>query len=113
MDFMTAVKTVLIEKYCCFNGRARRSEFWYFSLFSLIAGLILMFNDYASAAFSLATLLPSIGVSVRRMHDIGKSGWWVLLCLIPLVGLYLIYLCILDSEPGTNEYGENPKELAI
>lgn len=74
MDFMTAVKTVLIEKYCCFNGRARRSEFWYFSLFTAILGIILMFNDYASAAFSLATLLPSIGVSVRRMHDVGKSG---------------------------------------
>lgn len=111
---MTAVKTVLIEKYCCFKGRARRSEYWYYSLFSSIVGLILLFNDYASAAFSLATLLPSLGVSVRRLHDVGKSGWWILIALVPLLGaIYLIYLNILDSEPGTNEYGENPKELAI
>lgn len=147
MNFIEAIKTCVVEKYCCFQGRARRSEFWYYQLACTLLSWIISFfgmgsiNDavqrlmvdgdmaaYMTAIFTspamiisscigLALLLPSLGVTVRRLHDIGKSGWWVLafylLCMIPLVNflviVYFIYLFCKDSEPGENEYGPNPK----
>jgi len=120
MNFIDAVKTCLIEKYCCFTGRARRSEYWYFALFQAIVTYAIMFICMAISEnlmvlgqlVSLAFILPSLGASVRRMHDIGKSGWWILIPLVPIVGwFYYLYLCCKDSEYGTNEYGENPKGL--
>lgn len=149
MTFINAIKTCVIEKYCCFKGRARRSEYWYFFLATTILSWILSFfgmgsimaaanqymidNDFAayftailtapgmiiSTVVSLALLLPNLGVTVRRFHDIGKSGWYVLVMYvvfcIPLINfiaiLYYLYLLIKDSEPGENEYGPNPKDL--
>lgn len=147
MNFITAVKTCVVEKYCCFKGRARRSEFWYFYLATMLLSWIISFfgmgsvNEalsrlmvdqdvaaYMTAVFTspamiisscigLALLLPMLGVSVRRLHDTGKSGWWLLgfyvACVIPLVNfaaiVYFIYLMAKDSESGENEYGPNPK----
>jgi len=120
MNFVDAVKTCLIEKYCNFTGRARRSEFWFYCLFSFIAGCVAGFIDglfgisLMTILVYLATLLPGLGVSVRRMHDIGKSGWTVLLSLIPIVGgIILIVFSCRDSQVGANEYGENPKGINV
>ena len=120
-----------LQKYAVFNGRSRRSEFWYFQLFNLLFGLgiTLVFGfiglalsggnensavyvgDAANIVFALATLLPAIGVRIRRLHDTDKSGWWVLLGLVPFIGgIVLIVFCVQDSQPGSNQYGPNPKE---
>ena len=113
MDFLTAVSTCF-RKYATFSGRARRSEYWYFTLFTAVAStaLSLIFGDQAMIAslFALATLLPGLAVTWRRMHDIGKSGAWSLLAFLPIVGtiIVLIWECK-DSQPGSNVYGPNPK----
>ena len=124
MSFKEAVQSVF-SKYCCFEGRARRSEFWYFCLFTFIVAFVLSFicnllfgsesiiSTVITGAWSLAILLPSLGVMWRRLHDIGKSGAWYFIGLVPIVGaILLIVWCCKDSEPGTNQYGPNPKENA-
>ena len=112
MDFATAVKTVVMEKYANFSGRAMRSEYWWFVLAYLIAYLVLSIVDYALGAqllttiLSLGLLIPSIAVGVRRLHDLDKSGWWLLLGLIPLIGrLVLIYWFCQPGTPGPNRFG--------
>ena len=111
-----------LKNYAIFSGRARRSEFWFFVLFYFIGifitffldGMLGTFNEEAglglfSGVFLLGHIIPSISVSVRRLHDINKSGWWYLLNLVPLIGpLVLLFFAILDSTPD-NEYGSNPK----
>ncbi|MBE6293284.1 MAG: DUF805 domain-containing protein [Bacteroidales bacterium] len=104
MGFSQAVKSVF-SNYANFSGRARRSEYWYFVLFSLIIGLIPIVN----LIVGLISIIPSIAVCVRRLHDIGKSGWWLLLCLIPIVNLILLVWYCTDSQPGENQWGANPK----
>lgn len=119
MNFIDAAKTCLLEKYVDFNGRARRSEYWYYTLFQAIVvyaimGICLAIGgiEWISTLVSLAFILPSLAVSVRRLHDIGKSGWWLFIAFIPFVGgIYLLYLTCKDSEFGENEYGPNPKGL--
>ena len=97
-------------KYIQYNGRARRKEFWMFALFSFICSLILGIIPILSILYSLAAIVPSTCLGIRRMHDIGKSGWWLLLALIPFVGIIvLIVFYCLDSQPGENQYGPNPK----
>ena len=117
MSFVDAIKSVFTQ-YVGFSGRARRSEYWFFCLFN-----IFVFFDLSALASkisilsllsvvgSLAIFLPSLAVCIRRLHDIGKSGWWYLLAFIPLVGaiILIIWFCK-DSEPGANAYGPNPKE---
>ena len=114
---------VLTQKYATFEGRARRKEYWYFILFYCIALFVLMvvdvlagtFNEEAeiglfSGLFVLATIVPSIAVTVRRLHDTDRSGWWFLISFVPLVGaLVLLVFMVLDSTPGANRFGENPK----
>lgn len=101
----------VLKKYAVFSGRARRSEFWYFVLFnfivSIIFGLIGKAVDFTSLRwiYFAAVLLPYIGVGVRRMHDINKSGWY------SLIPIYNIVLACQDGTPGDNEYGENPKGI--
>lgn len=107
--------------YFNFKGRARRKEYWMFTLFSFIIYMILfiLFEKIMSspdgytitgAIYSLAVFLPTLGVSVRRLHDINRSGWWFLLSFIPLIGgLILLIFMVLDSTLGDNNYGENPK----
>jgi len=106
----------VLKKYADFNGRARRKEFWMFALISFIIAVILSVVDgmigvpVLGAIYALGVLLPSIAVGARRFHDIGKSGWWLLIGLIPLLGgLILLIFFVLDSNPGDNKYGPNPK----
>lgn len=115
MSFVDAVKSCL-SQYVGFQGRARRSEYWYFCLFNVILGVVasiiaqLTGVKILSTLVTLALLLPGIAVDIRRMHDIGKSGWWILISFVPVVGaILLIVWCCKDSEPGENQYGPNPK----
>lgn len=108
-----------IKQYADFKGRARRKEFWMFELFCLIFSIAAMLIDailweelpILETLFDLFTLIPSLAVGVRRLHDIGKSGWMWLIAFIPIVGIiWLIVLFCKDSEPGSNKWGDNPKE---
>lgn len=109
MDFKTAVITCL-KKYVDFDGRASKAEFWWFFLFQIIVIVVLsMLLSLLGSLASLALLLPALGVGVRRLHDIGKSGWWILIGLIPLIGwLIAIYWAIQPSQPETNNWGAPP-----
>ena len=115
---------MVLKKYAEFKGRARRSEYWYFTLFNFVISLVLGFIDgwlglgsefigLLGGLYSLGIIIPSIAVSVRRLHDTGRSGWWLLIGLIPLIGaIVLIVFFVQDSQAGSNEYGPNPKEAA-
>jgi uncharacterized membrane protein YhaH (DUF805 family) len=109
----------VLKKYAVFSGRARRKEYWYFVLFNLIIYIILSIIDYAinsailSTIYSLGVLIPSIAVAVRRLHDTNRTGWWLLIGLIPIIGwIVLIIFMVLDSQKGENQYGPNPKGVA-
>lgn len=112
MTFSDSVKTCF-SKYATFSGRASRSEYWWFWVFNvLVSACLALVLPALSTVYSLVVLLPNLAVSVRRLHDVGKSGWMYLICLIPLVGaIWLLVLACTDSEPGANQYGENPKGL--
>lgn len=115
-----------LKKYAVLEGRARRKEYWFFLLFYIIIIVVLSFVDgmlgfggakggpgILSVVFVLAMLLPSLAVAVRRLHDIGRSGWWILIGLVPLIGgIVLLVFALMDSQPGANAYGPNPKEAA-
>jgi uncharacterized membrane protein YhaH (DUF805 family) len=108
---------VLKNKYATFDGRARRKEYWMFFLVNLIISLVLGFIEgifggpgLLGLLYSLAVLIPSIAVTVRRLHDTGRSGWWILIGLIPVIGwIVLLVFMLMDSQPGSNQYGPNPK----
>ena len=109
----------VLKKYAVFDGRARRMEFWMFTLFSFIIAVVLSCIEYAlgifglSALYSLAVLLPSIGVSIRRLHDTDRSGWWLLIALIPLVGfIVLLVFYFMEGTNGDNRFGADPKAAA-
>lgn len=116
MGFVDAVKSVF-SKYATFSGRARRSEYWYFHLFTVLASVVLsvlgmISQDTATIVrgiYSLAVLLPSLAVCVRRLHDVGKSGWNLLWILTVVGAFYVLYLYCKDSQPDANAYGPNPK----
>ncbi|HEX8096067.1 DUF805 domain-containing protein [Jatrophihabitans sp.] len=115
MSFAAAIRSVF-SKYVTFSGRARRSEFWWFALFSVIVSVVAAIIDSAmgssvvEAIVGLALLLPSLAVTVRRLHDTGRSGWWILIGLIPLIGaIVLLVFEVKDSQPGENKYGPSPK----
>ena len=105
MGFGEAIKTCL-SKFADFGGRATRAEFWWFMLFYFIVSVVTGFaGPFVSALVALALLLPTLGVQVRRLHDIGRSGWWILVGLVPLIGwLVLLYWAVQPSE-GANQYG--------
>ncbi len=116
MSFTEAISSVF-RQYANFSGRARRSEFWFFYLFNTVVGLILNILAFVvpvlailGGIYSLAVLVPGLAVSWRRMHDIGRSGAWNLICLVPLIGwiLILIWYCT-DSEYADNKYGPATK----
>ena len=109
MDFKTAVITCL-TKYVDFTGRASKAEFWWFFLFQIVVSVVLsMVLSLIGTLASLALLLPGLGAGVRRLHDIGKSGWWILVGLIPIVGwLIAIYWAIQPSQPDSNNWGAPP-----
>jgi uncharacterized membrane protein YhaH (DUF805 family) len=95
-----------------FSGRASRKEYWCFFLANFIIGIIaeLLWQDLSIIIF-IVTLIPSLAVFVRRLHDIGKSGWWGLISFVPIANLYLIYLLVKPSDRADNEYGQNPYVL--
>ena len=94
----------VLKQYADFNGRARRKEYWMFVLFNAIVGTVLsMIEPTVYGIYSLAVLIPTIAVAVRRMHDVGKSGWYL------LIPLYNLILACTDGDSGDNEYGSNPK----
>jgi len=118
MDFSTAVKTCL-NKYATFSGRAQRSEYWWFYLFVLIVATVLSVVDIAifnmpdtsplASIFTLAILLPILGAGVRRLHDLDKSGWWILIGLVPLIGfIVLIVWFASKGTDGDNRFGSDP-----
>lgn len=115
----------VLNKYAVFSGRARRKEYWMFVLFNFIFALVASLIDlgiglltFAAFGFgllyilyTLAVFVPGLAVSVRRLHDVGKSGWYYLIILIPIAGsIWLLVLLCTDSQPGDNKYGSNPKE---
>ena len=109
----------VMRKFADVSGRARRKELWMFTLVIGVANLV--FNvlgrmtslfSIVGVLFSLVVLVPSITVSIRRLHDTGRSGWWLLLNLVPFLGwAVVIYFFVLDGQPGHNQYGPNPKEV--
>lgn len=124
MSLPEAVRSVLTQ-YATFSGRARRSEYWWFALASFIAAIVAAIIDavlgssrtfgstgLVGGLLSLALLLPSLAVGVRRLHDTDRTGWLILIGIIPIVGwiILLVWFCS-DSKPA-NQYGPNPKDAA-
>lgn len=118
MGFIEAVKGCLTSRYASFTGRATRSEYWYFFLFNFIALLLAKIIGFAisppaaallSLPVSLALLLPGISVGARRLHDLDKTGWWLLLWLIPVLGwiVLIVWFCMAGRE-GENRFGSTP-----
>jgi uncharacterized membrane protein YhaH (DUF805 family) len=115
-----------LKKYATFSGRAQRAEYWYFFLFYFLIFIGLSIIDNITGSFNaeagmgllgglsiLGLLIPSLSVGVRRLHDTGRSGWWLLIGLIPLVNIVLLIFFVQDSAPSENSYGPNPKAAAI
>ena len=112
---------VLKTKYAQFSGRARRREYWMFFLFNLLVTVALLIVDaitgtltpsglgLLSGLYTLAVLVPGIAVSIRRLHDTDRSGWWLLIGLVPLLGIVLLVFMCFDGTPGDNQYGASPK----
>jgi uncharacterized membrane protein YhaH (DUF805 family) len=110
---------MVLKKYAQFNGRSRRKEYWMFLLFNTIISYALQFVDhfisdsplgFISGIYSLAVILPSLAVGIRRLHDVNKSGWYYLLLLLPIIGwIWLIILLATDGTQGPNKYGADPK----
>jgi len=108
----------VIKKYAVFDGRAQRQEFWMFFLINLIISTVINVidlnllgtNGIIGLVYTLAVLLPSIALSIRRLHDTGRNGWWLLVLFVPFIGaiVFLVFACQ-DSEPNENDYGLNPK----
>lgn len=115
-----------LKKYATFSGRAQRAEYWYFVLFNMLFLMGLTISDgiagtfsaeagigLLSGIYSLGILSPSVAVGVRRLHDTGRSGWWLLIGIIPIIGgIVLLIFFVQDSAPGENSYGPNPKGTA-
>jgi len=113
-----------MKQYADFDGRARRTEYWMFVLFNIIFSVVAVVLDNVLGIamegigygplyglYVLAMIIPSLAVAVRRLHDTGKSGWMLLIALIPIIGsIWLLVLYATDGNPGENEYGSNPKE---
>ena len=140
MSFTESISSVF-SKYATFSGRARRSEFWWFYLFNVLVNIVLgLINvKIITSLWSLAILLPSLAVTVRRLHDTGKSGWYILIPIVVAIvaviiiilseatvaGLIIAYAMIIvfailyiiwlvtDSQPGDNQYGPNPKDVTV
>ncbi len=117
----------VLKKYAVFSGRARRKEYWYFFLFNVLITIVLLVIDgmtgtldaaagigLLGSIYALAVGIPALAVSVRRLHDTDRSGWWLLIILVPLIGVIVILVfTVQDSKPGENQYGSNPKSAAV
>ena len=130
MDFQTALRSFW-KRYRDFRGRSRRSEYWFIQLFLVVTNIAVAIIDLALMGWDvdrfvanggggivglvwiLVTIVPALAVLVRRLHDTGKSGWWALVGLLPLVGaIVLLVFTVTDSSPGENKFGPSPKESA-
>lgn len=108
-----------LRKYADFSGRSRRKEYWLFTLFNAIITMVVMFIDTQAdlhgmlyAVYSLGVFIPSLAVTVRRLHDTDHRGWWLLIAFVPLIGfLVLLYFLVIDGDPGKNRFGPNPKKV--
>ena len=114
---------MVLKNYAGFSGRARRKEYWFFVLFNFLITIALLFVDgfagtfnpqtgfgALSAIYGLAVFIPYLAVTVRRLHDTSRTGWWILIVFLPLIGaIVLLVFMFLDSTPGSNEYGTDPK----
>jgi uncharacterized membrane protein YhaH (DUF805 family) len=113
MTFADSIR-ICFTKYADFGGRASRSEYWWFFLFLLVVGALLGSADDNAplyALFSLAVLLPSLSAAARRLHDCGRSGWWLLLWLLPLLGfIVLLVMLAQPGEAGSNDFGPQPAD---
>ncbi|HEV2323499.1 MAG TPA: DUF805 domain-containing protein [Terracidiphilus sp.] len=118
------------QRYAEFSGRSRRMEYWMFTLihsiivlalctgivgFGLLKQPVIGATSYLLlAAYGLAVLVPSFAVTVRRLHDIDKTGWWILICLVPVIGgITLLVMTVLDGTQGSNQYGPDPKRAPL
>lgn len=117
MEFKEAVRSVAVERYADFQGRSPRSEFWWFALFYFVAtlaiGMIGVISETLAGiinfVFWLGLLIPSIAVGVRRLHDTDRTGWWLLIGLIPVIGtIVLIVFFVQRGTPGDNRFGPDP-----
>lgn len=110
----------VLQKYAQFTGRARRMEYWMFTLFNAIIiaafAFLVVFLDKAGTipmllliVYCVAVIVPAIAVAFRRLHDTGRSGWWLLLSIVPFGGIVLLVFNLLPGEAGENAYGPNPK----
>lgn len=115
MEFMQWYLKCIKQHYADFNGRAGRQEFWMFFLVNIAIYIVLAIIGgvigfpFLVSIYGLAILVPTWAVGARRLHDIGKSGWFQLIALIPLVGLYLLVLFATEGQQGDNQYGADPK----
>ncbi len=120
MNIQTATR-ICFQKYADFTGRARRAEYWWFALAIFLISLVLTVVDVTlfegvaeeigvfATIFGLATMIPSFAVGARRLHDIGRTGWWQLLWLVPIVGwLVLLYFLVKRGDDGPNQFGNDP-----
>ncbi|MEA1921891.1 MAG: DUF805 domain-containing protein [Pseudomonadota bacterium] len=107
----------VLKKYAVFSGRARRKEYWMFFLFNVIITFVLGIIEWLLGSsgilgtlYSLAILVPSIAVSIRRLHDTGRSGWWLLIGIIPFIGAIVLFIFMIqEGKDDENVYGSNPK----
>lgn len=115
-----------LKNYFKFSGRATRSEYWYFVLFGLLFSLTAMLIDFSigtfyieegigifSSIYTLAILIPSLAVTVRRLHDTNRSAWWLLISLIPIIGLIVLTVFYCQDSKEDNKYGVNPKKIIL
>jgi uncharacterized membrane protein YhaH (DUF805 family) len=115
-----------LKKYAVFEGRSRRKEYWFFGFFNAIFSVVLVIADVLfgtsgglsspgllSGLYTLGVFLPALAVLVRRLHDTNRSGWWVLISFLPLIGvLVLLFFSLQEGQPGENQYGISPKAHA-
>ena len=112
----------VLRKYAQFDGRSRRMEYWMFTLINIVIGMAIGFVggtlhigtawgiNFLAAVYWIATIIPSVAVSIRRLHDTGRTGWWLLIGFVPFLGfILLVIFALFESDVGTNEYGANPK----
>jgi uncharacterized membrane protein YhaH (DUF805 family) len=102
----------VLKNYAAFEGRAGREEFWHFTTLNILVSLALFStNSHLLAFYALAVLIPSIAVSVRRLHDINRSGWWLLIAVVPILCIVVVIFLMQDGVAGQNQHGFNPKDV--
>ena len=105
----------VLRKYAVFSGRARRKEYWMFVLVHIIISIVIfIIGSFAYGLYGLAIIIPAFAVAIRRLHDTGRSGWWLLVNCVPIIGWTILFIWLVkDSDEGENQYGPNPKEALV